>query len=137
MLSFNIAILASASDCFLRSISITFAGALFTNFSFPSFFNTLCKKPSLYANSDSSFSTLHRYRYFRQAGLRIPPCRQGTKPRWHPSCRTQICRTNSPFFSQRKHMEPTPCLRQPAKAKSPYSANFSATAPYALRQLSL
>ena len=46
MLSFKAAIFVSASACFLRSISITLAGALLTNFSLPSFFNTLCKNPS-------------------------------------------------------------------------------------------
>ncbi len=46
MLSFKAAILVSASACFLRSISITFAGALLTNFSLPSFFKTLFKNPS-------------------------------------------------------------------------------------------
>ena len=46
ILSFKEAILLSASACFLRSISITLAGALLTNFSLLNFFNTLCKKPS-------------------------------------------------------------------------------------------
>lgn len=38
-------ILLSASACFLRSISITFAGALLTKFSLPNFFMTEAKKP--------------------------------------------------------------------------------------------
>ena len=38
MLSFNAAIFVSASACFLRSISMTLAGALLTNFSLLSFF---------------------------------------------------------------------------------------------------
>ena len=46
MLSFKAAIFVSASACFLRSISITLAGALLTNFSLLSFFRTLCRNPS-------------------------------------------------------------------------------------------
>ena len=53
MLSFSELMILSASACFLRSISITAAGALFTNFSLPSFFRTPCKKPSLCFSSAS------------------------------------------------------------------------------------
>ena len=43
MLSFKELMILSASACFLRSISRTAAGALFTNFSLLSIFNTPIK----------------------------------------------------------------------------------------------
>ena len=53
MLSFKELMILSASACFLRSISRTAAGALLTNFSLLSFFNTPCRNPSLCFSSAS------------------------------------------------------------------------------------